>query len=61
MRIDIITILPEVFGPVLDASIVGRARASGALDVSVHDLRDWTTDRHRTTDDSPFGGGPAWS
>ncbi|MDO8848338.1 MAG: tRNA (guanosine(37)-N1)-methyltransferase TrmD [Coriobacteriia bacterium] len=58
MRIDIITILPEVFGPVLDASIVGRARACGALDVSVHDLRDWTTDRHRTTDDSPFGGGP---
>ncbi len=58
MRIDIITILPEVFGPVLDASIVGRARACGALDVTVHDLRDWTTDRHRTTDDSPFGGGP---
>ncbi len=58
MRIDIITILPEVFEPVLDASIVGRARSSGALEVAVHDLRDWTTDRHRTTDDYPFGGGP---
>jgi tRNA (guanine37-N1)-methyltransferase len=58
MRIDIISILPEVFGPVLDASIVGRARSCGALEVMVHDLRDWTTDRHRTTDDSPFGGGP---
>lgn len=58
MRIDLITILPEVFPPMLDASIVGRARATGAIEVFVHDLRDWTTDRHRTTDDYPFGGGP---
>jgi len=58
MRIDVITILPEVFPPVLDASIIGRARAKGAIQVEVHDLRDWTTDRHRTTDDYPFGGGP---
>lgn len=58
MRIDIITILPEMFDAVLDASIVGRARTSGALEVAVHDLRDWTTDRHRTTDDYSFGGGP---
>lgn len=58
MRIDVITILPEIFEPVLDASIVGRARANGAIQVDVHDLRDWTTDRHRTTDDYPFGGGP---
>lgn len=58
MRIDVITILPEVFPPVLDASIVGRARANGAIRVEVHDLRNWTTDRHRTTDDYPFGGGP---
>lgn len=58
MRIDVITILPEVFPPVLDASIIGRARAKGAVQVEVHDLRDWTTDRHRTTDDYPFGGGP---
>lgn len=58
MRIDVLTILPDMFAPMLGASIVGRACASGALDVVTHDLRDWTTDRHRTTDDSPFGGGP---
>ena len=58
MRIDIITVLPDIFEPVLAASIMGRARASGAIDVAVHDLRDWTEDRHRTTDDAPFGGGP---
>ena len=58
MRIDIITILPEFFPSALDASIIGRARSAGLIDVVVHDLRQWTTDRHRTTDDSPFGGGP---
>lgn len=58
MRIDIITILPEMFPAVLDASIVGRARSTGAVDVQVHDLRQWTEDRHRTTDDYSFGGGP---
>ena len=58
MRIDVITVLPGVFEPVLSASIIGRARASGAVDTAVHDLRDWTDDRHRTTDDAPFGGGP---
>lgn len=58
MKIDILTILPEMFSSVLDASIVGRARATGALEVAVHDLRMWTSDRHRTTDDYPFGGGP---
>lgn len=58
MRIDIISVLPEVFPPMLDASILGRAQARGVIDVAVHDLRDWTEDRHRTTDDYPFGGGP---
>jgi tRNA (guanine37-N1)-methyltransferase len=58
MRIDVITVVPEMFPPVLSASVLGRAIASGALDVRVHDLRDWTADRHRTTDDYPFGGGP---
>lgn len=58
MRIDIITVLPEMFPPVLQASILGRAISGGAVDVEVHDLRDWTSDRHRTTDDYPFGGGP---
>ncbi|MRR11025.1 tRNA (guanosine(37)-N1)-methyltransferase TrmD [bacterium] len=58
MRIDILTILPEIFPSVLEASIIGRARATGALDAVVHDLRGWTEDKHRTTDDYPFGGGP---
>ena len=58
MRIDVVTVIPALFPPVLGASILGRAVTSGALSVAVHDLRDWTDDRHRTTDDYPFGGGP---
>ena len=58
MRIDVITVVPQLFPSVLEASILGRATASGALHVHVHDLRDWTDDRHRTPDDYPFGGGP---
>jgi len=57
MRIDIVTIFPEPVRSMLDFSIIGRARERGALTVEVHDLRDWTTDRHRSTDDTPFGGG----
>ncbi|PDP84773.1 tRNA (guanosine(37)-N1)-methyltransferase TrmD [Glycomyces fuscus] len=57
MRIDIISIFPDYFGP-LDLSLIGRARASGLLDVRVHDLRFWTHDRHNTVDDTPYGGGP---
>ena len=56
MRIDVVTIFPEFFS-VLDVSLLGRARQSGALDIRVHDLRDWTHDRHRTVDDTPSGGG----
>jgi tRNA (guanine37-N1)-methyltransferase len=58
MRIDIITLFPEMFVGPFDASIVHRARDSGVVDLRVHDLRDWTHDRHRTADDMPFGGGP---
>jgi tRNA (guanine37-N1)-methyltransferase len=58
MRVDVLTTFPEIFGPVLDGSIVGRAREAGVVRVEVHDLRRWATDRHRTTDDAPFGGGP---
>ncbi len=58
MRIDIITLFPELFAPFLDVSFVGQAREKGLVEVAVHDLRDWTTDRHRTVDDSPYGGGP---
>jgi tRNA (guanine37-N1)-methyltransferase len=57
MRIDIVTIFPEYLEP-LNLSLVGRASARGQLDVRVHDLRRWTRDRHRTVDDTPYGGGP---
>ncbi|WP_029252549.1 tRNA (guanosine(37)-N1)-methyltransferase TrmD [Paraoerskovia marina] len=56
MRIDVVTIFPDYLRA-LDLSLVGKARTSGLLDLRVHDLRDWTTDRHRTVDDSPLGGG----
>lgn len=56
MRIDIVSIFPDYLSP-LGLSLVGKARAAGLVDLRVHDLRDWTTDRHRTVDDAPFGGG----
>ncbi len=56
MRIDAISIFPAFFD-VLDVSLLGKARTAGILDVHVHDLRDWTHDRHRTVDDTPYGGG----
>ncbi len=56
MRIDIFTIFPEFFGT-LDVSLLGKARQSGLIDTRVHDLRDATTDKHRTVDDTPYGGG----
>jgi len=58
MDIHVITIFPEMFPPVLDAGIVGRAQRAGIATVHVHDLREHTHDRHRTVDDSPFAGGP---
>ena len=58
MRIDIVTIFPEYFTGPLDAALLGKARAKGLLDIRVHDLRAHTTDKHRTVDDEPFGGGP---
>ncbi|MEV4707679.1 tRNA (guanosine(37)-N1)-methyltransferase TrmD [Actinoplanes sp. NPDC049316] len=57
MRVDVISIFPEYFSP-LDLSLIGKARGSGVLDLSVHDLRTWTSDVHRTVDDTPYGGGP---
>lgn len=56
MRIDVVTVFPEYLAP-LDLSLPGKARRTGLLDVRVHDLRDWTDDRHRTVDDTPYGGG----
>ena len=57
MRIDIITIFPEFFDSPLRESIIRRAREKELLDIRIHDLRDYTTDRHRVTDDYPYGGG----
>jgi tRNA (guanine37-N1)-methyltransferase len=58
MRIDIVTIFPEYFVGPLDAALLGKARAKGLLNIRVHDLRAHATDKHRTVDDEPFGGGP---
>ncbi|MDT0203259.1 tRNA (guanosine(37)-N1)-methyltransferase TrmD [Nocardioides sp. AE5] len=56
MRIDILSIFPDYLRP-LDLSLPGKARAKGLLDIAVHDLRQWATDRHHTVDDTPYGGG----
>ena len=56
MRIDIVTIFPTFFD-VLDISLLGRARQTGLIELGVHDLREFTHDRHRTVDDTPYGGG----
>ena len=57
MRIDVFTIFPGMVGAFAGESLLGKAQAAGTLDLRVHDLRDQTTDVHRTVDDSPFGGG----
>jgi tRNA (guanine37-N1)-methyltransferase len=57
VKFDIVTIFPKMVEAPLAEGIIGRARASGLLDIRVHDLRDFTTDRHRVVDDAPFGGG----
>jgi tRNA (guanine37-N1)-methyltransferase len=58
VRIDVFTIFPAVVEAPLPGSLLGRAIVAGVLDVRVHDLRQWSVDRHRTVDDAPFGGGP---
>jgi len=58
MKIDVLTLFPAMFAGPLDESIVKRARETGLLDLKIHNLRDWTHDRHKTVDDRPFGGGP---
>jgi tRNA (guanine37-N1)-methyltransferase len=57
MRVDVVTIFPEYLAP-LRLSLLGRAAGSGRIDLRVHDLREWTSDVHRTVDDTPYGGGP---
>lgn len=58
MRIDVLTVFPELFAGPLQTSLLGKALRDGLMTVEVTDIRDFTTDRHRTTDDAPFGGGP---
>ncbi len=57
MRFDVITIFPEYFVGPFEHGVIGRARATGSLQIQIHDLRHWTYDRHKTVDDRPFGGG----
>ena len=57
LRFDIITIFPEFFREVIDCGILRRARNAGLVEITAHDLRQWTTDKHHVVDDRPFGGG----
>jgi len=57
LRFDIITIFPEFFGQSVDCGILRRARNAGLVEITAHDLRQWTTDKHHVVDDRPFGGG----
>ncbi|MDX1632510.1 MAG: tRNA (guanosine(37)-N1)-methyltransferase TrmD [Thermoanaerobaculia bacterium] len=57
MHIDVVTIFPELFEPFLTTSLIGRAREEGLLEIEIHDLREFTADRHRVVDDEPYGGG----
>ena len=58
MRIDVVSIFPDMLDQALRWGVLGRARESGSIDLHSHDLRDFTTDRHRVTDEPPYGGGP---
>src|SRR5688500_10947788 len=58
MKVDVVTIFPEMVRHALDEGIIGRAVDREIVDITVRDLREYTTDRHRTVDDVPFGGGP---
>ncbi|MCM2324558.1 MAG: tRNA (guanosine(37)-N1)-methyltransferase TrmD [Oligoflexia bacterium] len=57
LRFSVLTLFPELFGPVLQSSLVGKAAAKGLVSFDLHQIRDFTTDKHRTVDDTPFGGG----
>ena len=57
MRIDIITLFPEMFDPIINESIIGRAQKSGAIEIVCHQLRDFAFDKHKRVDDTPYGGG----
>jgi tRNA (guanine37-N1)-methyltransferase len=57
LRFDVFTLLPDVFEPYLQASILQRARQRGLVEISIHNIREWATDKHHVTDDEPYGGG----
>ena len=57
MRVDVFTLIPAAMRAYLEASVLGKAQASGLLEIHLHDIRDRATDKHRTTDDAPYGGG----
>lgn len=58
MKIDIVTLFPEMIQPFVETSILGRSQKAGAFEVRLHQLRDWALDKHHTVDDTPYGGGP---
>ncbi len=58
MRFDVLTLFPEIFQGYLDGSLLGRAIQTGLVEVQLHNIRDWATDKHNSVDDRPFGGGP---
>jgi tRNA (guanine37-N1)-methyltransferase len=57
MKVDVLTIFPEFFGQVFDFGIIRRAKLAGIVEINVHDIREYAFDKHRMTDDRPFGGG----
>ena len=57
MHFDVFTLFPGVIQPYLDSSILQRAKENGLIQVALHNIRDWTSDRHHVTDDAPYGGG----
>ena len=57
MRIDIMTLFPDFVDYILSESIIGRARKSGVIDIRAHNIRDYSEDKHRRVDDTPYGGG----
>ncbi len=58
MRFDVLTIFPSLFESVFNKTVIGKAREKGIIEIAVHDIREYTTDKHRTTEDLPYGGGP---
>ncbi len=58
MKVDVLTLFPAMFAGPMNESILRRAQESGRLELAIHNLRDWTHDRHRKVDDEPYGGGP---